>query len=157
MFIPTSVSEEKAKKRVLSYGLQGNTARRLFRKEVIYSDGSLGRMYKLSPVFIDSLDDVQQENLASSVASAVSVQGCDVQFVWRKKAVLPDLEYSLGIPIRLFIYCRRTEKMFLDMALNEELFSVSAEMWIRKSTQGALPEACLARLRSTKKRPCRHF
>lgn len=147
MFIPTSVSEEKAKKRVLSYGLPREIPHEdYFEKEVIYSDGSLGRMYKLSPVFIDSLDDVQQENLASSVASAVSVQGCDVQFVWRKKAVLPDLEYSLGIPDPIiYLLSKDRKKMFLDMALNEELFSVSAEMWIRKkyarSTPGSLSRA----------------
>jgi len=89
VFIPTSVSEEKAKRKVLSYGLPREIPHEDYVDgNVIYSDGSFGRMYRLSPVFIDSLDGLEQENFASAVAAALSVQGCDIQFVWRKKASL---------------------------------------------------------------------
>ena len=141
MFIPTSVSEEKAKRKVLSYGLPREIPHEDYVDgNVIYSDGSFGRMYRLSPVFIDSLDGLEQENFASAVAAALSVQGCDIQFVWRKKASLPILKEKPEIsdPV-LYLMAEDRKKMFLDMAGNEELFSVSAEMWIRRKYARSVP------------------
>jgi len=141
VFIPTSVSEEKAKRKVLSYGLPREIPHEDYVDgNVIYSDGSFGRMYRLSPVFIDSLDGLEQENFASAVAAALSVQGCDIQFVWRKKASLPILKEKPEIsdPV-LYLMAEDRKKMFLDMAGNEELFSVSAEMWIRRKYARSVP------------------
>jgi len=141
VFIPTSVSEEKAKRKVLSYGLPREIPHEDYVDgNVIYSDGSFGRMYRLSPVFIDSLDGLEQENFASAVAAALSVQGCDIQFVWRKKAALPILKEKPEIsdPV-LYLMAEDRKKMFLEMAKNEELFSVSAEMWIRRKYARSVP------------------
>jgi len=141
VFIPTSVSEEKAKRKVLSYGLPREIPHEDYVDgNVIYSDGSFGRMYRLSPVFIDSLDGLEQENFASAVAAALSVQGCDIQFVWRKKASLPILKEKPEIsdPV-LYLMAEDRKKMFLEMAKNEELFSVSAEMWIRRKYARSVP------------------
>lgn len=141
MFIPTSVSEEKAKRKVLSYGLPREIPHEDYVDgNVIYSDGSFGRMYRLFPVFIDSLDGLEQENFASAVAAALSVQGCDIQFVWRKKASLPILKErpEISDPV-LYLMAEDRKKMFLEMAKNEELFSVSAEMWIRRKYARSVP------------------
>jgi len=141
VFIPTSVSEEKAKRKVLSYGLPREIPHEDYVDgNVIYSDVSFGRMYRLSPVFIDSLDGLEQENFASAVAAALSVQGCDIQFVWRKKASLPILKEKPEIsdPV-LYLMAEDRKKMFLEMAKNEELFSVSAEMWIRRKYARSVP------------------
>jgi len=141
VFIPTSVSEEKAKRKVLSYGLPREIPHEDYVDgNVIYSDGSFGRMYRLFPVFIDSLDGLEQENFASAVAAALSVQGCDIQFVWRKKASLPILKEKPEIsdPV-LYLMAEDRKKMFLEMAKNEELFSVSAEMWIRRKYARSVP------------------
>lgn len=141
MFIPTSVSEEKAKRKVLSYGLPREIPHEDYVDgNVIYSDGSFGRMYRLFPVFIDSLDGLEQENFASAVAAALSVQGCDIQFVWRKKASLPILKErpEISDPV-LYLMAEDRKKMFLEMAKNEELFSVSVEMWIRRKYVRSVP------------------
>jgi hypothetical protein len=141
VFIPTSVNEERTKRKVLSYGLPREIPHEDYVDgNVIYSDGSFGRMYRLSPVFIDSLDELEQENYASAVAAAVAVQGCDIQFVWRKKADLPLLDGNrdLSDPV-LYLMAEDRKKMFLEMAQKEELFSVSAEMWIRKKYPRAVP------------------
>lgn len=142
MFIPTTTGEEKAKRKSLSYGLPREIPHEdYFEGNVIYSDGSFGRMYKLSPVFIDSLDELEQENFASAVASAVSVSGCDIQFFWEKRAWRPKFDKTIADPV-LFLIQQDREKMFSDMAAREELFSVSSSMWIRKkysrSTPGSL-------------------
>lgn len=142
MFIPTTTGEEKAKRKSLSYGLPKEIPHEdYFEGNVIYSDGSFGRMYKLSPVFIDSLDELEQENFASAVASAVSVSGCDIQFFWEKRAWRPEFKRTLADPL-LFLIQQDREKMFSEMAAREELFSVSSSMWIRKkyprSTPGSL-------------------
>jgi len=141
VFIPTSVSEEKAKRKVLSYGLPREIPHEDYVDgNVIYSDGSFGRMYRLFPVFIDSLDGLEQENFASAVAAALSVQGCDIQFVWRKKASLPILKErpEISDPV-LYLMAEDRKKMFLEMAKNEELFSVSVEMWIRRKYVRSVP------------------
>lgn len=141
MFVPTSTSEEKAKRKVLSYGLPREIPHEDYTEgDVIYSDGSFGRMYVLSPVFIDALDELEQENFAAAVSAAVAVQGCNIQFVWRKKAALPVVEEKQDIsnPV-LYLMAKDREKMFLDMAANEELFSVSSEMWIRKKYARSVP------------------
>jgi len=142
MFIPTTTEEEKAKRKALSYGLPREIPHEdYFEGDVIYSDGSFGRMYKLSPVFIDSLDELEQENFASAVASAVSVPGCDIQFFWEKRAWRPEFKRTLADPL-LFLIQQDREKMFSEMAAREELFSVTSSMWIRKkyprSTPGSL-------------------
>lgn len=142
MFIPTTTGEEKAKRKSLSYGLPREIPHEdYFEGNVIYSDGSFGRMYKLSPVFIDSLDELEQENFVSAVASAVSVPGCDIQFFWEKRAWRPEFKRTLADPL-LFLIQQDREKMFSEMAAREELFSVTSSMWIRKkyprSTPGSL-------------------
>ena len=142
MFIPTATEEEKAKRKALSYGLPREIPHEdYFEGNIIYSDGSFGRMYNLSPVFIDSLDELEQENFASAVASAVSTPGCDIQFFWEKRIWKPDAKIALADPL-LFLIQQDREKMFSDMAGREELFSVASSMWIRKkyprSTPGSL-------------------
>jgi len=139
MFIPTTTEEEKAKRKALSYGLPREIPHEdYFEGDVIYSDGSFGRMYKLAPVFIDSLDELEQENFASAVASAVSTPGCDIQFYWEKRIWQPDTKTTLADPL-LFLIRQDREKMFSDMAAREELFFVTSSMWIRKKYPRSVP------------------
>lgn len=139
VFIPTTTGEEKAKRKVLAYGLPREIPHEdYFEGDVIYSDGSFGRMYRLSPVFLDSLDELEQENFSSAVASALAVPGCDVQFLWRKKARLCSFDVDLSDPV-LFLMAEDRKKMFSEMAAREELFSVECEMWIRKKYPRSVP------------------
>ena len=149
MFVPTTVAEEKAKRKPLSYSLVKEIPHEDYvNGDIVYSDGSIGRMYKLSPLFLDALDEDQQDLFGSVMASAVSAApvGCGMQFLWRKKSSLPILDRHLDIvkygdPV-LQMLARDRVAVFREMCAKDELFSISTEMWIRKkyarSTPGSL-------------------
>lgn len=149
MFVPTTVAEEKAKRKPLSYSLVKEIPHEDYvNGDIVYSDGSIGRMYKLSPLFLDALDEDQQDLFGSVMASAVSAApvGCGMQFLWRKKSSLPILDRHLDIvkygdPV-LQMLARDRVAVFREMCAKDELFSISTEMWMRKkyarSTPGSL-------------------
>ena len=142
MFIPTTTGEEKAKRKVLAYGLPREIPHEdYFEGDVIYSDGSFGRMYRLSPVFLDSLDELEQENFSSAVASALAVPGCDVQLLWRKKA-RPVLRRRPVGPV-LFYGRRQEENVFRDGRL-KSFFPWNARCGSGENIPDRCREACRA-------------
>ena len=142
MFIPTTTGEEKTKRKALSYGLPREIPHEdYFEGNIIYSDGSFGRMYNLSPVFIDSLDELEQENFASAVASAVSVSGCDIQFFWEKRIWKPDAKIALADPL-LFLIQQDRERMFSDMGGGKNFFPSLRRCGSERNIPGLHLEAC---------------
>lgn len=106
---------------------------------VIYSDGSLGCAYEIMPLYIDSMDPTEIQNLSRTLSAFVNgiEQGLSVQIVWRKTSELKQLDSHMSQiqsddPLLLSMASNR-QKYWENKKDNKSVFGISCQIWFRKN------------------------
>mgnify|MGYP000870024392 FL=1 len=61
---------------------------------MIYSDGSIGACFPFTPLYVDSMDDMEKYNTEIMLGTMVNTlsAGMYMQFVWRKDNHIPIID-----------------------------------------------------------------
>lgn len=105
---------------------------------IIYSDGSVGAAFSLTPVYVDSMELGQIMNMERTLCAFVEGLTPDIgaQIIWRKHSSLSTLETHMsqiqsGDPLLQMMGVGRLE-YWSDKCRNKEVFDISCELWLRK-------------------------
>ena len=105
---------------------------------IIYSDGSVGAAYALTPVYVDSMELGQIMNMERTLCAFIEGLTPDIgaQIVWRKHSSLSTLETHMsqiqsGDPLLQMMGSGRLE-YWSEKCRNKEVFEITCELWLRK-------------------------
>lgn len=105
---------------------------------MVYSDGSIGACYRFSPIYVDSMDSGERNNVSAMLGTMINniPMGTYMQFMWRKDKYLPVIDMhkaqvQAGDPIVHMMTDDRVAH-WKRMVQNNEVYGISTEMWIRK-------------------------
>lgn len=105
---------------------------------IIYSDGSVGAAFALTPVYVDSMEVGQIMSMERTLCAFIEGLTPDIgaQIVWRKHSSLTTLETHMsqiqsGDPLLQMMGAGRLE-YWSEKCRQKEVFEISCELWLRK-------------------------
>lgn len=130
---------EKSKRGVVAKSLASEVPyEEVINDFLVYSDGSLGACFRFSPIYVDSMDDGEKQNMSSMLGTMINniPLGTYAQFMWRKDANLPVIDMhkgqvQAGDPVVHMMTDDRVS-YWKRMASGNEVYGISTEMWLRK-------------------------
>lgn len=138
-FKPTSQKEERGRRQVVEHSLAEEVPyEEIINEYMIYSDGSIGACFPFTPLYVDSMDDMEKYNteiMLGTMVNALSL-GTYMQFVWRKDNHIPiidshKLQVQAGDPIVHMMTDDRV-RFWKTMAQSQKIFGISSEVWLRR-------------------------
>lgn len=106
---------------------------------IIYTDGSVGCAYEITPLYIDAMDYTDIANLERMLAGFINgiEHNLSVQIVWRKTGVLKALDQHMnqvqsGDPLLLTMASDRQE-YWEQKRDAKQVFGITCQIWFRKN------------------------
>lgn len=138
-FSPSKGAAEHIRRNVVSNSLAADVPyEEIINNFLIYSDGSIGACYNFSPLYVDSMDSGERNNVTAMLGTMINniPLGTYAQFVWRKDRHLPVINMhkdrvQAGDPIVHMMTDDRVAH-WKRMVQNNEVYGISTELWLRK-------------------------
>ncbi|MFA7652046.1 MAG: TraC family protein, partial [Synergistaceae bacterium] len=111
---------------------------------IIFSDGSVGCAYEITPIYVDSMEYSDIMNLERTLSAFISglENNVQVQFLWRKTSLLKSLDSHMnqiqsGDPLLQTMAYER-QKYWENKRDAKSVFGITCQIWFRKHYDRAL-------------------
>lgn len=105
---------------------------------IIYSDGSVGCAFEITPIYVDSMEYTEIMNLERTLAGFITglEANVHVQVIWRKTSLLTALDSHMnqiqsGDPLLQTMAYER-QKYWEEKRDSKNIFGITCQIWFRK-------------------------
>ena len=105
---------------------------------IIYSDGSVGCAFEITPIYVDSMEYTEIMNLERNLAGFITglEANVHVQVIWRKTSLLTALDSHMnqiqsGDPL-LQTMAHERQKYWEEKRDSKNIFGITCQIWFRK-------------------------